>query len=382
MSSRPFVDFYTERKVIPTRQDVSDLARHFCRREALYRHLGIPKVLLTGASVIEFGPGSGHNALFTASARPGRYVLVDATPASLEATRSQFATGYAGQDIQVVESDILTFRTDERFDLVLCEGVIPTQNDPAHFLRHIASFARPGGLVVMTCMDAISVLPEILRRYLARKEIHGIENFDRQVEVLVKFFQEDLTSLVGMSRHHEDWVVDQMLHPWSGPLFSVQDALGAIGESYEFYGASPQFMTDWRWHKSIQERPFGFNHVAEQAYFSCAHNFLDHRYVNPPREAGLNRALSDVCAQIYAREFAAEKQQRDYSDAELGSDLQQLLTALHGCHPVTREALTDFLQYLESGDPRELKSFRQLWGRGQQYLSFIRNDTSTASSFL
>lgn len=378
MSSRPFVDFYTEKKVIPTRQDVSDLTRHFCRREALYRHLGIPKVLLAGASVIEFGPGSGHNALFTASARPGRYVLVDATPASLAATRAQFATGYDGQDIEVVESDILTFGTEERFDLVLCEGVIPTQKDPVHFLKHIASFANPGGLVVITCMDAISVLSEVLRRYLAQQAIQNIEDFDQQVKALVSFFKDDLNSLTGMSRRHEDWVVDQMLHPWSGPLLSVQDAIRAIGETHEVYGASPQFLMDWRWHKSIQEQPFGFNRAAEQAYLSSAHNFLDHRHVTPARDLELNRNLSELCAQIYAREFAAEKGQQEYRAVELAADLERLLSTLDGCHPATRQALADFLQYLKSDDLEQLKSFRQLWGRGQQYLSFIRNSAAPA----
>src|SRR5260370_35425381 len=92
---RAFVDYYTSKGIIPTRQDISNLDTHFRPRETLYRHLGIPKSLLRRASVIEFGPGCAHNALFTASCRPGRYVLVDATPASLKSTRGQLSGHYA-----------------------------------------------------------------------------------------------------------------------------------------------------------------------------------------------------------------------------------------------------------------------------------------------
>src|SRR5260370_38346423 len=107
---RAFVDYYTSKGIIPTRQDISNLDTHFRRRETLYRHLGIPKSLLRRASVIEFGPGSGHNALFTASCRPGRYVLVDATPPTLESTRRQFTSSYGRAHIQVVEAEKLPSR--------------------------------------------------------------------------------------------------------------------------------------------------------------------------------------------------------------------------------------------------------------------------------
>ena len=38
---RPYVDFYRQEEISPVAQDISDLDRHFQRRQALYRHLGI-----------------------------------------------------------------------------------------------------------------------------------------------------------------------------------------------------------------------------------------------------------------------------------------------------------------------------------------------------
>ena len=75
-----FVSFYAENRISPVAQDLSDLRRHFQRRESLFRSLGILPLLVQGASVIEFGPGSGHNALYTASLKPATYTLVEGNP--------------------------------------------------------------------------------------------------------------------------------------------------------------------------------------------------------------------------------------------------------------------------------------------------------------
>ena len=233
-------------------------------------------------------PGSGHNALFTSSCQPGRYILVDATPASLESTRAQLAGCYERDHIHVVESEILAFRTEEKFDLVLCEGVIPTQKDPVAFLKHVASFTRPGGLVVITSMDPIAVFAEILRRYLTRLVTAEITDFQLEIKALVKFFDQDLRNLTGMSRRFEDWVVDQMLHPWSGPLLSIAEAIDGLSADFEIYASSPHFLVDWRWYKAVKGDSFGFNEIGKASYFAQAHNFLDHRFVCPPREPSLN----------------------------------------------------------------------------------------------
>jgi SAM-dependent methyltransferase len=371
---RPFVDYYTSKGIIPTRQDISNLDAHFRRRETLYRHLGIPKRLLYGASVIEFGPGSGHNALFTASCQPGRYILVDATPASLESTRAQLSGSHLRDHIHVVESEILAFRTEEKFDLVLCEGVIPTQRDPVAFLKHVASFARPGGLVVITSMDPIAVFAEVLRRYLTRIVTADISDFQLQIEELVKFFDQDLRNLAGMSRRFEDWVADQMLHPWTGPLLSVAQAIDGLSAEFEIYASSPHFLVDWRWYKAVKGDSFGFNEIGRASYFRQAHNFMDHRFVCLPREPSLNIRLSQHCDRIYQRVFAWERGESIYLADDLLGDLETLEVDLQDSHPATREAITDFTRCLKAGNVDDLSAFRNLWGRGQQYVSFIRNE--------
>ncbi len=369
---KPFVDFYTEKGVIPTRQNITNLPQHFQRREALYRQLGLVPSLIQGLSVLEFGPGSGHNAIYTASCNPARYVLVDATPASLNTTQSELLNRYPHGNFSIIDSDILTFHSGEQFELVLCEGVIPTQLDPTAFLIHVASFVRTGGLLVITCMDSISIFPEILRRYVARRVISNERHFHSQVQLLVEFFDEDCISLPGMSRRKEDWVIDQLLHPWGGPLFSIPEAIDAIGAQFDIYGTSPNFITDWRWYKDICGTQFEFNQRAIEQFYSTVHNFLDFRYTSLPIESATNRILKGYTDHIYDRIFAEEQTGDAYTTGELHGDLLRITEALPLAHPETLNALDNFISCLTHEQFDQLSEFRKLWGRGQQYLSFIK----------
>src|SRR5687768_7560883 len=83
--------FYTAHGISPVRQDISDWERHRQRRSALYRQLGILPAYLKVRSVLEVGPGSGHNALYTASLGPSRFVLVEGNSTGIGDIRALFA---------------------------------------------------------------------------------------------------------------------------------------------------------------------------------------------------------------------------------------------------------------------------------------------------
>src|SRR5919204_7018496 len=85
------LDFYRRHRISPVRQDIRDLGAHFGRRAALYRHLGILPAFLRGRTVVEIGPGSGFNSLYTASLDPARYVLVEPNPRGVDDIRQLFS---------------------------------------------------------------------------------------------------------------------------------------------------------------------------------------------------------------------------------------------------------------------------------------------------
>ena len=56
---------------------------------------------------------------------------------------------------------------DERFDAVLCHGVLPYVEDPGPLIRGLASIARPGGVVSVLAKnaDALAMRPALEGRY-------------------------------------------------------------------------------------------------------------------------------------------------------------------------------------------------------------------------
>ena len=78
-----YINFYLKQKILPWRQDLQDLDAHFQRRKSLYRHLGILPRFIRDRSVLELGPGSGHNSIFPASLRPSCLVLVEPHPEAI-----------------------------------------------------------------------------------------------------------------------------------------------------------------------------------------------------------------------------------------------------------------------------------------------------------
>src|SRR5437867_2205440 len=249
------LDFYRRHRISPVRQDIRDLRGHFGRRAALYRHLGILPGFVRGRSVLEIGPGSGFNSLYTASLEPSRYVLVEANPRGIDDIQYLFSEYPAlAKRIEVVFGLADEYRVAEPFEFVFCEGVLALAGvpDPARLLQSFATHTAPGGVLVITCIDAVSDFAEVLRRFIAQLLIDPAGGLADHVEQLLRVFSPHLATLRGMTRRHDDWIVDNLLNPASiGPLLSISDAVAALDDNFDVFGASPNFLTDWRWYKSI-----------------------------------------------------------------------------------------------------------------------------------
>ena len=375
------LDFYRKHQISPVRQDIRDLAVHFGRRSALYRHLGILPTFVRDKTVLEIGPGSGFNSLYTASLQPLRYVLVEANPRGVDDIRNLFA-GYPdfAARIEIVPLSAEEYRPGTPFDFVLCEGMLALAGvpDPIPLLETVARNTAPGGLLVITCIDAVSDLSEVLRRFVAQWLIDPSEDLSAHVRRLLPVFSPHLSTLRGMSRQHDDWIVDNLLSPASiGPLLSIPDAITALDDGFDVFGSSPRFLTDWRWYKSIGGESDRFNELATESYWSNVHNLLDYRSLSAPREPGENRALYQTCSalrdSVHHFELSRER-----------GMLSWFLTALttiednvRGFAPETADGIADLREALAqpSFDAESIaraSHFGPWFGRGQQYLSFSK----------
>ncbi len=370
---KPFVDFYAANKIAPVHQDISDLGQHFERREALYRHLGIPAGLMRGKSVIEFGPGTGQNAIYTASLDPSRYVLVDGNPTGLQETSETLTRYCPDYGFEIRESLIEAFETEERFDLVLCEGVIPFQVNPAAFARHVAQFVAPGGLLVITCIDGVSFLGESTRRLIADSLIDFGAPAEARLAALRPVFAPHLATLKGMSRLIDDWLYDNILVPYSGSLFSIPDAIGALDADFDVYGSSPSFLSDWRWYKQLTGDERRYNARAIALYHQHLLNLIDYRATPAAHAAELGEKVlyraTALFEQMNAMETANDLSGMPQAAAKVG-DIAELVADYS---PATAQSLLEVAKFLKQPNAApDFESFISFFGRGQQYVSFTR----------
>ena len=375
-SYEPYLSFYGEHKISPVRQDISDIQKHFQRRGYLYRYLGLPPFSVAGKAVAEFGPGSGYNALYTTYLAPSRYVLVDGNPTGLDQAKSllrEHFPDYAGHEF--VLSRIQDYQATEAFDVVFCEGVIPHQKDPGAFARQVGAFVKPGGVLAITTADYVSVFPEVLRRVVCDTIVSNDMPLPDKVSRLVPVFESHYASLPGASRPIEDWLVDTLLDTWGNPLFSFEDAVLALSADFEVYGSSPKFITDWRWYKDLTAVNARLNDLAIAEYRSSVLSLMDCRSVilSPPRDiVATTRKLCE--AAFWAMIQIRSADDRDFD--EITTICDAIVQTTKDALPNISEPVSEVADYLRSYSRVEaktyFKSFCPFFGRGQQYVSFVK----------
>ncbi|MFA6412291.1 MAG: class I SAM-dependent methyltransferase [Syntrophales bacterium] len=389
-----FLKFYEEHGISPVSQDIGDIGLHFHRRIGLYRTLGITPLLFKNRDVLEVAPGSGYNSIVTASFGATSYDLVEPNPVGFSEMVSLFEKHkIKDPGIHFFNCRLEDFSEKRDYDIVLCEGLIPGLNKQDEFIQLIANRVRPGGILVLTCSDAVSVFFETLRRYLARILVAqsgmsvsggGIEQITR---LLSNAFHSHLSSLKGMSRPIEHWIMDNLLNPAASSMaasneFSIEKCLNTLGKAFYFYGSSPNFLVHWGWHKEIEQDPNSYNHVFMNYFLSQRHNLLHYR------ETGLsnidaNRKMHSCCRQF--SDLVEQKNQQTeecFTADSISADITTVKELLNVIRPLglkkSEAAIADFIALFDreaiphAQDIAHLSAFGSAFGRGQQYISLVK----------
>lgn len=356
----PFLEFYRANDISPVRQDVSDLDRHFSRRDHLYRKLGLPPFAFTDKWVLEFGCGSGHNALYVASRRPEVHMLVDGNRKALD----------EAQDIipgsLLIYQEILEFEGPSLYDIVLCEGVIPHQENPAAFARYVGAFVAPGGVLIITVADYIGVVAEVLRRLIRDTLIDANAPLDEQLNVLRPVFASHAATLPGMSRSVDDWIIDTIIQPWPNPLFPMDEAIEALDDKFEVLGTSPQFLSDWRWYKDIHGDRADLNGRAIAQYRDNRIGLIDGLFLMRFPYKANNAKVAVLCRELFDEMRAIESGVAIMDRRHIAAKCRQL----GNLAPHVKSQVNCAANYFEHGAP--LDDFASWFGHGQQYISFVR----------
>ncbi len=373
MKKNSFVDFYSQHNISPVSQNIENIELHFQRRSALFSSLGLPALLVKDSEILEFGPGSGHNAIYTASLKPHRYHLIDGNPKGVRDTK-ELLSKYSIPDLKVISSLFLDFRVKEKFDIVWAEGCIPHQADPIQILKHLAYFTTEGGIFVGTTANGISYLSETIRRLGSFMHFDKSLSLNEQVSILRPMLRGHLDYLKGMSRPVDDWIIDNILQPLQeSKLISIPDVIEALSDDFDIYGTSPKFITDWRWYKDITGSKTRFNEIAEKSYYQTNLHLIDFNFNFQPHSINFGKELEHLCDRSW--EIMIKIQNDETSQWQVFFELLDSIADLISSNaPQTAKAVKESSRWLQDGASLtvDLEFFPQWWGRGQQYISLIR----------
>ena len=381
MADNSMLSFYRDHSVAPVRQEITDLDAHFARRRVLYQQLGITMGAFTGRRVLEVGPGTGQNALFVAAQMPSQLVLVEPNPTGGKEIDASFEPFPAWREILSIHKlPIKQFQDTQQFDFVLCEGLVGASGhpDPLALILAIATHVRPGGLMVITCVDYVAYLSEMLRRLLGHEISGHLKDVTQRTASLLPIFSPHLQSLHGMSRRFEDWIIDNLINPASvGRLVSFDDCLSYLGDRFEVLSTSPRFISDWTWYKKAALDIDFFNRTALECYWRNLQNFMDYRYVYPPRLEAENRTLLARCEDIHHQIGEYERTKDRSVRQQIVVNLHMLQNELSGDMPAVSAALVETHEWLSATSIdveaiKHSKEFGKWFGRGQTYISLVR----------
>jgi len=387
MVEKGFLEYYGQRGIIPVSQNIDDFDGHVRRRTALYRGLGLSSLSFRGSEVLEFGPGTGENALVTLGYGPKKLTLVDANPASIRALQSK-VVALDPYRVELVEADFnsgdLSMRLDgKKFDIVLAEACLPGQVAPISSLRKISNLVSDSaGMLVVTAADDMSSLSELCRRYMKPAIVNASNGtFVDSVVIACHVFKPHIDALPHASRSVHDWVLDQIVHPWPRDwALSMNDVIDEL-DDFDFLGSSPNFFEDWRWYKRFADKSEEWSGLASERWKEVKPYTLDSRVAMnnltyTPFSNGLE--IDELCRKFGQLSYDAWTKD-SYSNID---DVKIILHEICGQLSDRPEffptvlSIKDFcigLSRLANGDlSYPYNDFKNWWGRGQQYVSFSR----------
>lgn len=369
-----FIDFYNNNSIIPVRQGINDWNIFSAKRRYLLNSLGIPCSLLPNVSVCEFGPGTGQNTRALIADGVANLTLVEGSlPAIkfLEDLRSDVLSKMNKFDL--VHANFLDYQPNKTFDLVLAEGCIPHQSSPHIIAEKISSHVSPSGVFVMSTISGLSHLSETLRRVLSSLLLGKQHPEITDLPILTKFFEPDLNSLKSRSRFSEDWCLDVIVQPLHhSKLFSIPDSVSLLCNDFEVYHSLPGLLSPFYWYKSydqskLVEESLSSYHSSNMCFISKDLPPLVHSAAD-----GKNAEILGDLIWHAAAQFQYGKGSID-DIILLLKDLEKVYMLVY---PAFSEMLSEVIKFIACFDRRidnkKHAIMQGFWGRGQQYISFIR----------
>lgn len=284
-------------------------------RVNVLRSIGLPESVFRGRKVLDVGGGTGENSVFYAQWGAEVTIL---EPNEISCARAKDLFKNQGLPLEVMNQSL--FDSDlgfiEKFDIVLCEGVLHHTYDPLGALQQLVAPMRSGA----TVMVALAEQSGMFKRNLQRKLLFSLagENEAEIVRLAKVYFQEHLDRCVHFGLRSEESVIyDTYVNPQiqASTLEDICNVLAS--ESVEYLAAYPTLTPFYLTHPWSQTRPNGFDYNAYRPYYELLEKYWMTCGERSIRE--LTQGIGDGASMQSAVEQEAQELHKLESDIENGT---------------------------------------------------------------
>ena len=364
------LSFYSENKISPVKQNILNLKKHFMRRSYLYNKLGLSKNLISKSRVLEIGPGSGHNSLYTASCKPIFYDIVEPNKrAVIEIKKNFYKNKIPIPNINKITLE--KFKNEIKYDIVICEGWIGSLKNEVKLINKIFSFLKPNGLMLLTYQPATGMYPNVLRKIISFKILNKKENIKKNTSTLLNFFNDELNSLKNMSRNKKDWIQDVIINPAIVGSYLTPDTITKNLKNYSILETYPKFTDDWSWYKDHTYPHKIQKNIFLKHFYENYLNFLDLQNSKIKISSKEGHKIDIILFNFYSKIFREEnknygnyKHLKNYS-INLLQELKEKIKNYKALYLITKETL-DFLK--QNSNKKNYKFLKKTFGKELNYI--------------
>lgn len=381
-----FLDHYINNQITPVKQDISNIKQHFSRRSSLYKSLGLPPIFFKNKKVLEVGPGGGYNPLVTQSFELAQYDLVEPNQYAIEDINKIFSEYMVDtKNIYTYNCMLEDFVATTKYDILICEGMVPGLHNKEEVLKKFNDLLNPNGIMILTCIDEISYLFEILRHYVASKLVSKNNSFDDKLDIFEAAFSSHLDTLKGMSRFKRDWCADNLMGTMHFNYnFSFKECMEFFTKEYTFYNSSPNIFTEYRWYKEIPMDSAEYNNYFIEQFNEKRHNMLHYKAVFEKRKADKNNELIALCKEVFLYIEDSVVNGKD-TNAYIADALDKIcinINSLNKENSVVHESIKEIGSLIRNREysvdvvSNEYENFKSAFGRGTFYISMVKEDSN------
>lgn len=378
------LEFYEKHDMSPGNKELEEWSVFKRKRTNLYRQLGVPVQCFKEKNILEFGPGSGHNALaimmdFSENINfgEGHIDLVEPNLSGRNDIKRIFENKKIPKECYTLYSDVLEdFVTNRKYDFVIAEQFLPYIENWKECVEIIKNYTTRNGIVIITCADAIGLYVELTKRLVGQYIVRDIESFSEKVDRLIKIFEPQLIKLKGMNRTCKEWVQEEIFNGASlctHPM-NMNDAIDAFGNEFDILGTSQRIFTDYSWYKDLD---YDYVMAYKKQYNQKKHMFL----LSDMREETIRTEEENASleqAVITANELTEKFEKRKSLDITAYKKAIDKVTECSDNQTIKKfnEETLEILKLAEKSVP-DVKIY-DVWsscfGRTSQYISFIRKE--------